>query len=552
MRVKSIKLTNFKKFKDDHLEFNDDVNIFVGDNNAGKSTILEALEIVLNYNYRGRPFNSEFTPDMFNKDAVQQFLASDKSANYLPSLTIEAFIDGVPEYRGSNNFLKVDSQGITVQVCFDSTLEDVYADYLQTNPNITSIPIEFYKLEWLDFGWNPIKAVAKKFRALYIDPTRIHPTLGKNQYISTILNTALNKEELVKLTLNYRENQQVFNNSGEVKMVNTGLDTDHLITDKKLSIAASTLPAGSIQTSLQLEVDDVPFQFIGKGEQSNVQIKLAIQNKSKDIDLVMMEEPENHLSHTNLNKLVHYIERQRGTKQLFLTTHSSYVLNKLSIDKICLVQSGYKRLHKLDPAVVKTLKRLPGYDTLRVALSRNVILVEGPSDELVLKKIYHRKHDRLPEQDGIDIIVVHGVGFDTFISVGMEIGTSINVLRDNDGAYDENVVKARDAYAAYPNIKLISSAKDEEFSLEPAMIYANATDLKTLNAFAEEVLSKQTYNLYTKVAGLNKRREFLIEWFRSVKGNGKGARKVDSAIKLFDGKLDFKYPAFLDEVFNFG
>ncbi|EFE7637057.1 TPA: ATP-dependent endonuclease, partial [Escherichia coli] len=424
--------------------------------------------------------------------------------------------------------------------------------YLKTNPNITSIPIEFYKLEWLDFGWNPIKAVAKKFRALYIDPTRIHPTLGKNQYISTILNTALNKEELVKLTLNYRENQQVFNNSGEVKMVNTGLDTDHLITDKKLSIAASTLPAGSIQTSLQLEVDDVPFQFIGKGEQSNVQIKLAIQNKSKDIDLVMMEEPENHLSHTNLNKLVHYIEMQRGTKQLFLTTHSSYVLNKLSIDKICLVQSGYKRLHQLDPAVVKTLKRLPGYDTLRVALSRNVILVEGPSDELVLKKIYHRKHGRLPEQDGIDIIVVRGVGFDTFISVGMEIGTSINVLRDNDGAYDENVAKARDTYAAYPNIKLISSENDEEFSLEPAMIYANAIDLKTLNAFAEEVLSKQTYNLYSKFADLNKRREFLIEWFRSVKGNGKGARKVDSAIKLFDGNLDFKYPAFLDEVFNFG
>lgn len=552
MHVKSIKLTNFKRFKDEHLEFNDDVNIFVGDNNAGKSTILEALEVVLNYNYRGRPFNTEFTPDIFNKDAVQKFLASDKSAKHLPSLTIEAFIDGVPEYRGANNFLKADAQGITVQVHFDATLEGVYADYLKTNPNITSIPIEFYKLEWLDFGWNPIKAIAKKFRALYIDPTRIHPTLGKNQYISAILNTALNKEELVKLTLNYRENQQVFNNSGEVKTVNTGLDTDHLITDKKLSIAASTLPAGSIQTSLQLEVDDVPFQFIGKGEQSNVQIKLAIQNKSKDIDLVMMEEPEIHLSHTNLNKLVSYIERQRGTKQLFLTTHSSYVLNKLSIDKICLVQSGYKRLNKLDPAVVKTLKRLPGYDTLRVALSRNVILVEGPSDELVLKKIYHRKHGRLPEQDGIDIIVVRGVGFDTFISVGMEIGTSINVLRDNDGAYVENVVKARDAYVAYPNIKLISSENDEEFSLEPAMIYANAIDLKTLNAFAEEVLSRQTYNLYTKIADLNKRREFLIEWFRSVKGNGKGARKVDSAIKLFDGDLDFKYPAFLDEVFNFG
>ena len=551
MHVKAIKLINFKKFRDELLEFNDDVNIFVGDNNAGKSTILEALEIVLNYNHRGRPFNGEFSPDLFNQDAVTRFLASDLSSKHLPSLIIEAYIDGVPEYRGSNNSLKADAQGVLVQACFDPSLEAVYESHLLTKPNITSIPIEFYKVEWLDFGWNPIKPIAKKFKALYIDPTRIHPTMGKNQYISSILNTALAKEELVKLTLNYRENLQVFNNSGEVRTVNASLDAGHLITDSKLTIAASTLPAGSIQTGLQLEVDDVPFHLIGKGEQSNVQIKLAIQNKSHDIDLVMMEEPENHLSHTNLNKLGHYIETQRGDKQLFLTTHSSYVLNKLSIDKICLVQSGYKRLHTLDAKVVKTLKRLPGYDTLRVALSGKVILVEGPSDELVLKKIYQRKHNRLPEQDGIDIIVVRGVGFKTFIEVGKEIGTKIHVLRDNDGDYNGNVVQGRLEYAAFPNIKLYSSMNDAEFSLEPAMIYANAVDIKTLDAFAKEVLSTETFNIYNAEVSLEDRRENLIRWFKSVKGNGKGARKVDSAVKLFDGALDFKYPAFLDEVLDF-
>ncbi|CAM3502847.1 ATP-dependent nuclease [Halomonas sp. AOP12-C2-37] len=551
MQVKSIKLLNFKKFINNYFEFNDDVNIFVGDNNSGKSTILEALEIVLNYNYRGRPFNAEFTPDLFNQEAVNNFLNSDKSSRYLPSLIIEAYINGVPEYKGTNNSLKTDSQGVVVQALFDKTLEDVYNQYLLTKPNITAIPIEFYKVEWLDFGWNPIKAIAKKFKALYIDPTRLHPTMGKNQYISSILNTALEKEELVKLTLNYRENQQIFNDSEEVKTVNGNLDTDHLITDKKLTIAASTLPAGSIQTGLQLKVDEVPFQFIGKGEQSNVQIKLAIQNKSKDIDLVMMEEPENHLSHTNLSRLVHYIENQRSNKQLFLTTHSSYVLNKLSIDKICLLQSDYKRLDRLDPKVVKTLKRLPGYDTLRVALSNRVILVEGPSDELVLKKIYYRKHGRLPEQDGIDIIVVRGVGFDTFIAVGKEIGTKIHVLRDNDGDYERNVIAARLEYTDFPNIQLFSSESDLEFSLEPALIYANANNLEMLDAFAEMVLSTQTKNLYNKKSTLEDRREFLIDWFRSIKGNGKGTRKVDSAIKLFDGSLEFEYPAFLDEVFNF-
>jgi len=35
VHVKAIKLINFKKFRDELLEFNDDVNIFVGDNNAG-------------------------------------------------------------------------------------------------------------------------------------------------------------------------------------------------------------------------------------------------------------------------------------------------------------------------------------------------------------------------------------------------------------------------------------------------------------------------------------------------------------------------------------
>jgi putative ATP-dependent endonuclease of OLD family len=63
LHVNSIKIVNFKKFRDRTFDFNTDVNIFVGDNNAGKSTILEALEIVLNYNYRGRPFSGEFSAD---------------------------------------------------------------------------------------------------------------------------------------------------------------------------------------------------------------------------------------------------------------------------------------------------------------------------------------------------------------------------------------------------------------------------------------------------------------------------------------------------------
>lgn len=552
MLVESLRLINFKKFKNHTFKFNKDVNIFVGNNNAGKSTVLEALEIVLNYQHRGRSFSNEFSPDLFNSGAVAEFLASPKSPSDLPELVIEAYIGGVPDYRGTNNSLVKDTQGVMVKAAFDPDFTDAYGDYLASGAPITSIPVEFYKIEWMDFAWNVIKPMTKQFRALYIDPTRIHPTFGKNQYISNVLGTALDRDEENRLNLNYRETLQSFNEVQEVKAVNKDLDSDNRITKKQLSIAANTVPVGAIYSGLQLEVDDVPYHMIGKGEQSKIQIKLALHNKSKDIDLLMMEEPENHLSHIELNMLVSDIETQREDKQLFITTHSSYVLNKLSIDKICLLHDQYQRLNKLDGSVVKMLKRLPGYDTLRVALSRKVILVEGPSDELVLKKIYHIKHGgRLPEQDGIDIIVVRGVGFKTYIEIGKEIGTAVNVLRDNDGDYEGNVVEARKQYVGYPNIKLISSMDNDDFSLEPALISANAETEEDLKSFAKIVLSVRAYHLFIKEPDFAQKRAFIVDWFKSKNGDGKGKKKVDSAIRLFDTATPFKYPSFLDEVLSF-
>lgn len=550
--INSLRLINFKKFKDQTFEFNEDTNIFVGDNNAGKSTVLEALEIVLNFHHRGRPFGNELSPDLFNEHTVATFLASPKSIADLPELLIEAYMSNVPDYKGTNNSLSKDAQGVQVKVSFDPDFEEAYNDYLASGAGITGIPVEFYQIEWMDFSWNPIKPMTKKFRALYIDPTRIHPTYGKNQYISNVLSTALKKEEEYRLSLNYRETLQSFNETAEVKTVNADLDSDDKITAKKLTISANTMPAGALQSSLQLKVDAIPFHMVGKGEQSKIQIKLALRNKSKDINVIMMEEPENHLSHIELSRLVQDIEDQRDGKQLFLTTHSSYVLNKLSIDKICLLKNGYKRLNKLAPEVVRKLKRLPGYDTLRVALSGQVVLVEGPSDELVLKRIYMDKNNGiLPEHHGIDIIVVRGVGFETFIDIGKEIGTAVNVLRDNDGDYKKNVAAAQKGYSAYPNIKLVSSKVDAEFSLEPAMIFANCGSEADLVNFSKIVLSPQTNKLLQAEPDLAAKTTFIVAWFKSVDGDGKGKKKVDSAIRLFETKENFKYPVFLDEVLNF-
>lgn len=216
------------------------------------------------------------------------------------------------------------------------------------------------------------------------------------------------------------------------------------------------------------------------------------------------------------------------------------------------MRHNYKRLHELDGQVVKTLKRLPGYDTLRVALADKIVLVEGPSDELILKKIYQLRHGCLPENVGIDIVVVRGVGFKTFIEIGKEIGTQINVLRDNDGDFDENVSGIIENYKKYSNIKIISASDDSDFSIEPALINANAKSIEDIDNYARIVLSATTLNKYTQIDDLNGKKEFLLNWFKSEPGNGKGKKKVDSAIKIFETDEAFKFPEFLVEVMTFG
>lgn len=546
--IKSIYIENFKKFKSDKFEFNDDINILVGNNNAGKSTILEALELVLNLIYRGKSLNQELFSELFEKSSVDAYLKSDKASKNLPKILLEAYVDGVPEYRGLENKHSVDTQGISLKVAFDEELEDAYQKFIIQHKNMNTIPVEFYKIEWFDFAWSPIKNVTKKIICQSIDTTRIHPTYGKNRYLSRIISTTLSKDEQATLLAGYRQLKQSFNEDHQVKEINKQLDIDNSITEKTLSIATDTL-VSNFEDNLQLAVDDIYFPHVGKGEQNKIQIKLAIQNKSGTTDVILLEEPENHLSHTNLSQLIRYINDKRNNKQIFLTTHSSYVLNKLSFDKLCLINNGYKLFKDLNGDVSKSIKRLPGYDTLRIVLAEKVILVEGPSDELILKRRYLDVHGKLPEDDAIDIIVVRGLGFKNYLEIAALVGTKVNVMTDNDSDFEANIQPLIDTYSPHKNIKFLVEKDNNLYSLEPILISENYKTDKAFDNFLKIAFSTVTTNAVAKITNKDDKIKYLHDFYSNKKGGGK--KKVDSAIRIFDSKQKIEYPKLIDEAFNF-
>ena len=153
-------------------------------------------------------------------------------------------------------------------------------------------------------------------------------------------------------------------------------------------------PRAAWERTLVPHLDDLPFQFVGKGEQNSLKIMLALAKKADASHVILVEEPENHLSFSSLNMIMDKIARACIGKQVLVTTHSSFVLNKLGLGNlILLTPAGGMRITDLPPDTVDYFMKLPGFDTLRMVLARRVILVEGPSDELVVQRAYRDAHE---------------------------------------------------------------------------------------------------------------------------------------------------------------
>lgn len=160
MRIKELRIENYKIFKTINILFNDDVNIFVGENDSGKTTILEALSMVLTGKINGGSIISHLTPDWFNNEIRVQYINDVKNTGkaQLPLISIEAYFDGLTEqdekiksYRGANNSRREDYIGVKLEIKFNEEYSETYKQLLGEK-KVEDIPIELYKVGFRTFA----------------------------------------------------------------------------------------------------------------------------------------------------------------------------------------------------------------------------------------------------------------------------------------------------------------------------------------------------------------------------------------------------------------
>lgn len=482
MQIDSVFVYNYRCLKQRHIPLNPQLNIIVGDNECGKSTFLEAVNLALSGQLNGRPLQAELHPHLFNAEVVKEFIDSLRGgvAQPPPSILIEVYFadnSALARLKGTNNTRRINCAGVKLSIEFNEDYGPEYRAYIADPAKIRGIPVEYYAVRWRDFADNEVTARSIPLKPSLIDASAIRNTLAANRYVLEVVKESLGKREQVELALSYRIMKDKFSDDPKVREINDSLAAKRgVLSDKTLSVSLDTSSRAGWEASVLPHLDDVPMSLVGKGEQNSVKIKLAMES-SADSHLLLIEEAENHLSHSNLNVLIRHIAAKRGDRQIILTTHSSFVLNKLGVESVLLfTRSSVTTLNKLKSDTKNYFIKLPGHETLRLILARRAILVEGPSDELIVQKAFQRRHGSMPLEAGVDVITVNSLAFKRFLEIAKLLDVRVDVVTDND----KNVTKLRAKYKDYEGSALvkINYDADEAYpTLEPQLLKANGRDL---------------------------------------------------------------------------
>lgn len=181
--ITRIHLVNYKRFLDYTVEPNSNVNILAGDNEVGKSSILEAIDLVASGNVRR--VEAIGIDRLLNMDAICTFMAGAHTFDRLPKLIIELYLDGHgafgPEMNGKNNTLGILGDGIRL-ICQPNP--DFYNETIKSmQEQADYFPYDYYSVRFSTFADDGYSGYKKKLRTILIDSSAMNTEYATNDFV---------------------------------------------------------------------------------------------------------------------------------------------------------------------------------------------------------------------------------------------------------------------------------------------------------------------------------------------------------------------------------
>ena len=430
MKFESIKIRNFRNFEDIELTLSNK-NIFFGLNDVGKTNFLYALRYVFDKDIRKLNLVDS---DFHNKQL-------DKPIEIIVTLDISDVEDS-------------DCQKLRAQLkgALQSKHSKVYIKLLaEYNKNeLLALPLLYWGgdldnlQEMKQRGY--LYEIDYVFNVIYIDSYVDLYSLFKKNVSQLIKNE--NDDDKVAFANIQKTVDELNNNisslSGIKEFENRLTPEYQKFRDEGISVSIKSEIAvkglySNIIPYIKQNDDENLYPTAGEGRKKLLAYSifdiLADENAEKKITLFLIEEPENHLHKSMQIALSQILFTDTKYTYLFVTTHSPFVLYEM--DDVNLVRIYSDR--KING--ISTFYKVPeNYEKARKMLNRclseaifanKVLLVEGPSEYMLFSKVLAIVHP-FYEADGIYILSVDGVGFETYFSILDKLEIFIVVKTDND------------------------------------------------------------------------------------------------------------------------
>lgn len=371
--ITKIKLYNFRRFREFVIEPNTKNNILIGDNESGKSTILEAIDLVSGGN--NRRVEAIGLDNLLNIEAVTEFINSDRCYADLPKLRVELYLSGAsdPSVNGENNSDKIECDGIKL-VCEpneDYKTEITFAMDAQSD----YFPYEYYSIRFSTFADQVYTGYKRKLRCAMVNSDNMDSEYATNDFIKRTYYqyTGDDAKERAIFRSKYRQMRKVFC-ADSLKPLN-----DRIPQEKHYTFGLKNSPASALENNLMIYEDEISIDNKGTGRQIFIKTDFALEHAGSNVDVILLEEPETHLSHVNLKKLIQKIAKTQAG-QIFIATHNSLISTRLELNNVIILHcDGEKRpvtLKSLNLETAAYFKKTPPASITEFVLSRKTILFD--------------------------------------------------------------------------------------------------------------------------------------------------------------------------------
>ncbi|WP_166627310.1 ATP-dependent endonuclease [Jeotgalicoccus sp. S0W5] len=420
MRINKIKIRGFKKFREIDVDFNDHLSVLVGENEVGKSTILRAIDIVLNQTNFLYTDNSAHK--FINLELTEYFYIH-KTIQALPRIDIELFLDLEDsikslEYTGLhyNEHNDIPQTGIKFVYEFDTDF--ISEVNLQEIADNRIIPTEYYKATWKTFQGKNYKRRMSPIKMIYLDNSTIKHDIFGN-YARQIYKANIEEKDHRSIASNFKQTLSKFRDEFN--------DLLTLQDNQKFGLDSSKT---DILKLLDIYESDISIQDMGKGKENVVRTEMALNNDV--FDLVLIDEPESHLSYTRTRRLIDAI-KNISQGQVVVASHSSLIVNRLNLKNTIILSDDTSRsLANLQPKTARYFEKIDNLDILRFVLSEKVILVEGAAEYIILPRLFNIIQKSEIDKHSVDIISMGSISFEKYRELSEIIDKKVAVITDND------------------------------------------------------------------------------------------------------------------------